>query len=1530
MKEDTFRLGKYTRHIIAVSILSIPLVVLFLSILFFSNVAPAVAVPATASSTFWKIDGAVYDTAIGSDGTIYVGGSFNYTGPNTGFGAPVNKTTGAVGTSFSNVSGGSQIRVAIPDGNNGWYIGGNFTTVGGYERQSVAHIDSNGVVDTNFNANVNANGDVYSLYLDSGNNRLFFGGNFSTVGGAVRNGLGVVNATTGAVIDWFANTDSSNHSIRAMVMSGTVLYVAGDFSTFASSSRSDLAAVDTSMIGTVNFGTSTSWNPSVQSFGSVEAMQLGTNTVYVGGSFDSIGGDSRPYVAEISLETGSSTSWRPNPNFSISAIEVDDNNVYVGGSFSTIGPDTRNYLAAISRTTGSSTSWNPNPNSTVYVLEKDATNLYVGGSFTTIGGESKNYISAFTLADNSLNSTFSIHSSASISALALSGSSLYIGGSGDSLGGYVRKNIAAFNPNTGKATSWDAFDPDGTVYAVAIDGETLYAGGAFNAVSSTVRNGIAAFSTSDASLLSWNPSVTGGMHEVRDIAVDTSVIYVGGGLTAVGGDSRNYLAAVDKTTGSSTSWDASLSGGFTGVTSIAKDADYLYIVGDFTQVGSNSRGKIAQVSKSTGAATSWEPTISGGFGALETIALGTSTVFIGGNFTTIGSNTRNYVAEIDLSSGSATAWNANASGGFSGVKAIALTTSTVYVAGDFTSIGGQGNDYIAALNRYTGDALTSFVPDGGNSNSLFYLNGSLFYGGGSGRYFSYFGPSKVEFASTTLSGLESSVTTATFTLQFANNVTSTQDVSVDYTVSGTATGSGTDYTLASGTATISAGNSTTTVLATIVGDATVESNETIVVSISNPQYAEINSDASTATYTILNDDVAPPGVTISETGGSTISTEGGATDTYTIVLDALPDSPVTLLIAESTGQVSLSTSSIVFTTSNWNTPVSVTVTAVNDDIAEGTHGATISHTATSGDSDYSGLTINSVSTTITDDSDTAGVTLTQSGGSTTVTEDGLSDTYTLVLTSQPTSTVTIALATVSSDITLSTSSIAFTASNWNSVATVTVSAENDASVEGTETATVIHTASSNNWNYNGLGVSSVSVSITDNDSESTDTGGVGRSQSSVTPPAIPEFVPQESNLPEAEPVEFVEIGDKESFQIGRESHSAELLSFSEERVVIIVRSEPIQVTIPKDGIQFVDTNKDGIPDVAITYRGIENNKPKVEIMNLVDENETKKAMTINKGAFKTNIQDVILDFNVENVAEVAISNSPSFASSILVPFKSSLPWKLGSVTGKKTIYVRLVSSSGGKIDVEDSIYYDPFNEIDPLKEAEKEKLKEQQKKEQEKQQALTVCPLSEGHAYKHSGSPIVYYILDSAHPDKLAPTQKCTKRAFQNFETFSQYFQTSEIQTVSKQILDAIPNDSVGFVPLGPNAKVESGSLLKKLSENKVYLLLGSGLHWLETERVFTTMGFAWNMVEDISSSLFSRFYGDTTINEKLNLPAGTFFRYKGDADIYRLELDNNKYPPRMIKRKLKNFDVLKNYGRPDRIPEISIDNVYPDGPVIE
>jgi hypothetical protein len=111
-----------------------------------------------------------------------------------------------------------------------------------------------------------------------------------------------------------------------------------------------------------------------------------------------------------------------------------------------------------------------------------------------------------------------------------------------------------------------------------------------------------------------------------------------------------------------------------------------------------------------------------------------------------------------------------------------------------------------------------------------------------------------------------------------------------------------------------------------------------------------------------------------------------------------------------------------------------------------------------------------------------GIALTQTGGNTTVTEGGNNDTYSLVLKTQPTSDVTIALS-AGNQITLDKTSLTFSAANWNTPQTVTVSAVDDTFTEGSQTATINHTVSSGDIAYNGLTLPALNVGIQDNDAE---------------------------------------------------------------------------------------------------------------------------------------------------------------------------------------------------------------------------------------------------------------------------------------------------------------------------------------------------------------------------------------------------------------------------------------------------------------
>ena len=106
-------------------------------------------------------------------------------------------------------------------------------------------------------------------------------------------------------------------------------------------------------------------------------------------------------------------------------------------------------------------------------------------------------------------------------------------------------------------------------------------------------------------------------------------------------------------------------------------------------------------------------------------------------------------------------------------------------------------------------------------------------------------------------------------------------------------------------------------------------------------------------------------VLLFESDGGTNVTEGGAEDTYTLVLNTQPTADVTVTI-QPDSQLSTDKTTIVFDQSNWNLPQTITITAVDDSFEEGTQTVPISHTVSSADLEYDGLSLIDLPVTITD------------------------------------------------------------------------------------------------------------------------------------------------------------------------------------------------------------------------------------------------------------------------------------------------------------------------------------------------------------------------------------------------------------------------------------------------------------------------------------------------------------------------------------------------------------------------------------
>jgi hypothetical protein len=153
-------------------------------------------------------------------------------------------------------------------------------------------------------------------------------------------------------------------------------------------------------------------------------------------------------------------------------------------------------------------------------------------------------------------------------------------------------------------------------------------------------------------------------------------------------------------------------------------------------------------------------------------------------------------------------------------------------------------------------------------------------------------PATISMSFTTMSGSanEGNSGLSTVTVQATLSAASIQAVTVPITYSGTAT-SGTDYTNAVSSITIVAGQTTGSASFAVVGDTTVESNETVILTMGTPTNATLGANTS-YTHTIVNDDTGQAPTTRTHT--LTVLVDKGVLGTDPVLLKDLVEKVTTV------------------------------------------------------------------------------------------------------------------------------------------------------------------------------------------------------------------------------------------------------------------------------------------------------------------------------------------------------------------------------------------------------------------------------------------------------------------------------------------------------------------------------------------------------------------------------------------------------------------------------------------------------------
>jgi hypothetical protein len=596
------------------------------------------------------------------------------------------------------VSGNVLAMARLPDG--GVVFGGNFSTVNGHPRPSIARLDAGGELDMDWNPGVN--GTVSSLATDA-SGAIYVGGAFSFIGGIARARIARLVGADAAVVDpdWNPRADASVDAIA--LDGGGSVYIGGIFQTVGDLPRGRLARLPVAGNGSPD----AQWTPAAN--GAVNALQWIDGALHAGGAFTQIGGLPRNGLVRIDAAGVIDPAWTPNVGGSvISMLHDNAGRLYVGGPFSAIGGEPLAHLARIS-TSGNGAvdpTWAPQPNGLVSALLLKDGQLYAGGLFTTIAGSPRRSLARLSIDGAAVaDQGFAPVVDNSVRALATLGNGLVAaGGLFTRVDGTLQLAVTRLS-DAGEPVGVSDAETSGRVDVVLpMPAGELIVGGNFHKVDGLARGHLLKLGADGRLDPDWAPWSNAPV--VAMVRAPDGGVIIGGSFTSVDDQPRGYLAKLDGSgTGDVVSGWAPVASAR--VFAMAGNANALFVGGEFDRINGVPRLRLARLTFGGQLDPSWLPAADGDVHALHATS---TTIHAGGDFTAINGEARLRLARLAAGGAGAVdpAWNPGADARVSTV--VVDGQGRVYAGGAFTLIAGVPQPAIARLAVAAGMVDASWNP----------------------------------------------------------------------------------------------------------------------------------------------------------------------------------------------------------------------------------------------------------------------------------------------------------------------------------------------------------------------------------------------------------------------------------------------------------------------------------------------------------------------------------------------------------------------------------------------------------------------------------------------------------------------------------------------------------------------------------------------------------------------------------------------------------------------------------------------------
>ena len=479
--------------------------------------------------------------------TLVVGGAFASAGGASRSGLAALDFNTALANGWNPAPAGGRVRALAVRGDT-VYVGGNFRTMGAEARHAAAAVDAidgsvlpwNPVMSPTAVSSINA--------LAATETAVYLGGQFTSMGGAARSSLAAVDPVNAALLDWAPPLAGGRTvSVDALAISGGIVFVGGQFTSVGDLSRDGFAALS------LDTGAALEW--AVPTTGGANALAVSFRTVFAAGPILTNPSVTRANLAAVDSRTGQPLDWWADTDGPVHALAVAHDRLYIGGTFSDVGGLSRQNLAAVEQGNGNTVkTWAPNPDGTVLALAASDTVVYAGGQFTTLAGVSIPHLAAFSRTNAFVLPWFP-RPDGPVRALVLDRSTVYAGGDFSNLGTIPRPHLAAVEAD-GSVRDWNP-GADGPVFALLAYRNQLYVGGSFSELGGADRASIGAVGLDQGALHEFDPRADGS---VFALANGAGHVYAGGSYTAIGGRSHAGLAQLDSESGSAADWQPSVAG----------------------------------------------------------------------------------------------------------------------------------------------------------------------------------------------------------------------------------------------------------------------------------------------------------------------------------------------------------------------------------------------------------------------------------------------------------------------------------------------------------------------------------------------------------------------------------------------------------------------------------------------------------------------------------------------------------------------------------------------------------------------------------------------------------------------------------------------------------------------------------------------------------------------------------------------------------------------------------------------------------